>query len=251
MRLGLKFAYNGRKFYGYARQPELRTVEGELIKVLIKHGFIEGTKESVFRSASRTDKGVSALCNAIAFNTPSSKSQILKAFSNEFPDIVVYGIAVVDSDFNPRFAKYRHYRYYLDDVGLDFDKVIAAAACFTGEHDFSNFARVEEFKDPVRNIENIMITEIDGFLVCDFYAQTFLWQQIRRIIAVLEKIGIGKLEKEKIVEALTKPDKGVDYGLALAEPLILMDIIYDFEFESDKILLRKACEIEQNLLKEI
>ena len=40
MRIGLKFAYDGSKFHGYARQPNLRTIEGELIKALIKNGFI-------------------------------------------------------------------------------------------------------------------------------------------------------------------------------------------------------------------
>ena len=41
MRIALKFAYDGRNFHGYARQPQLKTVEGEIIKALIKHGFIE------------------------------------------------------------------------------------------------------------------------------------------------------------------------------------------------------------------
>ena len=45
MRIALKFAYDGEKFYGYARQPNLRTVEDELIKALVKNGLIEDTKE--------------------------------------------------------------------------------------------------------------------------------------------------------------------------------------------------------------
>ena len=114
MRIALKFAYDGEKFYGYARQPNLRTVEDELIKALVKNGLIEDTKESVFRSASRTDKHVSSFGNVISFNTNESKKNILHCFSDEFEDIVVYGINDAESDFNPRHAKYRNYVYYLN-----------------------------------------------------------------------------------------------------------------------------------------
>ena len=40
MRIALKFAYNGQNFYGYARQPNLRTVEGEIIDLLVETGYI-------------------------------------------------------------------------------------------------------------------------------------------------------------------------------------------------------------------
>ena len=41
MRLVIKFAYDGKKFHGYARQPNLKTVEGDLINNLIKQGIIK------------------------------------------------------------------------------------------------------------------------------------------------------------------------------------------------------------------
>lgn len=248
MRIAIKFAYDGKQYSGYARQPQLKTVEGEVIKTFIKHGFFEDTKESLFRSAGRTDKDVSALCNVVSFNTAVYKKQIMEELSDEFQDIIVYGIAEVESGFNPRYAKHRQYQYYLPIENLDVEKIITAAACFTGVHNFSNFARVEKFKDPVRTIDNIVITQKSDFLVFDFFAQTFIWQQIRRIISALERIGVGKLEKEQIVEALCNPDKKVDYGLAPAEPLILMDIVYDFEFEYNKILLEKLDVFEKRII---
>ena len=248
MRIALKFAYDGKKFNGYARQPQLKTVEGELLKCLIRNGFIEDTKESKFRSASRTDKSVSALANVVAFNSDSSKMQILNNLSNESESIIVYGIKDVDMEFNPRYAKLRHYRYYLNMDKLDIEKVITASACFTGQHNFSNFARVESFKDPVRSIDNILFTKNKDFLTIDFFAQTFLWHQIRRIISALIKIGNGKLEKQDIVESLANPEKIVDYGLVPAEPLILQDIIYDFEFEYDKNLVNQLNLFEKNLI---
>jgi len=248
MRLAVKFAYDGKEFHGYARQPQLKTVEGEMIKSLVKHGFIEDTKESFFRSSSRTDKNVSALCNVVAFNTNASKKHLLQTLSNDFSSILVYGVKDVDPRFNPRYAKLRQYRYYLQVADLNIEKIVSTSACFTGEHDFSNFARLESFKDPVRTIDNIIFTLEDAFLIIDFYAQTFLWHQIRRIISALIKVGSGKLEKNQIIDALNNPDVKVDFGLAPAEPLILKDIVYDFEFEYDRQQINKLKQLEKTII---
>jgi len=251
MRIALKFAYDGSKFYGYARQPNLKTVEEELIKALIKHGFIEDTKDSFLRSASRTDKYVSAFGNVVAFNTNSSKKTILQSLAEDFEDIVVFGANDVKSDFNPRYANYRNYCYYLNIKDLDVSKIISASSAFTGEHNFSNFARIEPFKDPVRIIDNIVFLESDSYLLINFYAQTFLWNQIRRIISALEKVGKGKLEKENIVEALCNPDKLFDFGLAPAKFLFLKDIVYDFDFKYSKKLLIKLEELKKRILSNL
>ena len=205
MRVALKFAYDGSKFYGYARQPQLRTVEGELIKGLIKHGIIEDTNESRFRSASRTDRGVSAICNVVAFDSNYSKLSILEKLSDEFTDIIVYAIKNVNHDFNPRYAKHRQYRYNLKITNHDIGKIITVSSCFTGQHDFTNFARVEEFRDPVRTIDNIIFNLQNNFLIIDIYAQTFLWNQVRRVISALEKVGLGKLEEaQEVLDAFAQ-----------------------------------------------
>jgi len=251
MRIAVKFAYDGSKFYGYARQPRLKTVEGEIIKTLFQHGIIEDTKKSRFRSASRTDKGVSALGNVVAFNTDFIRADILQKLNEDLTDIIVYGTACVDAEFYPRYAKRRSYRYYLKRKDLEIDKILSAAASFTGEHNFSNFARVEESKDPIRIIDNVVVAEKDDFLIVDFYAQTFLWHQIRRIISAVEKVGSGKLEEERIIEALCSPDKKVDFGLASAEPLILKDIVYDFDFEYDKNYLKTLNDLENRIAESL
>jgi len=40
----------------------------------------------------------------------------------------------------------------------------------------------------------------------------------------------------------------VDFGLAPAEPLILKDIIYDFDFEYDEKLFGKLSKLEDSIL---
>ena len=251
MRVAIKISYDGRLFHGFARQPKLKTVEGEIIKVLTKKGFIEDAVESRFRSASRTDKGVSAFGNVVAFNTNFQKEGVFQELKNELSDVIIYGIKEVDINFYPRYAKQRIYRYYLSNIDIDVDKILSVADVFTGEHDFSNFARVEEFRNPIRSIDNIVVVEQNNLLIIDFYAKTFLWNQIRRIVSALDKVGKGKLKKEHIVEALNKPNKKVDFGLATAEQLILKNVLYDFEFEYDNELKRKLSNLEKDIILSI
>jgi tRNA pseudouridine38-40 synthase len=249
MRIALKFAYDGRKFHGFACQPNLRTVEGDLLNALIKLNIISDVKKSCFRLGSRTDKGVSAIGNVVAFNTDNFNLKFLKVISESLVDIITYGFAKIHEDFNPRFANYRFYRYYLKNENFDIEKVLLASTLFIGEHNFSNFARVEPNKDPVRKIENIIFNFEKNFLIIDFYAETFLWNQIRRMISALIKVGIGKITYDQILNALNYPNVKVDFGLSSAEPLILKDIIYDFKFSYSKKLLEKVKNLENQFEK--
>jgi len=248
MRIALKFAYNGMKFQWYARQPKLKTVEGEIIDLLIQYNIIKNVKKSKFRSASRTDKGVSALGNVIAFDTNLTKNLVFKKIKNNKKDILFYGIKNVEPDFYPRYAKFRVYSYYLKKRDFDFDKIIDITSVFIGGHNFSNYAKLESDKNPIRKIENIILTKQDNYLIFDFYAQTFLWHQIRRIVSAIEKYGNEKLKKEQINEALNNPNKKVDFGLAPAEPLILKDVVYNFEFEYDKKQLNKLTYLKRDIV---
>jgi tRNA pseudouridine38-40 synthase len=249
MRVAIKFAYNGQRFDGYARQPGQTTVEGELINRLIECGCIENAKENCFRSASRTDKAVSALGNVIAFNTTMNETDILKKVNLEENDLVIYGVARVDADFYPRYAMLRIYRYYLSKKDIDSATIFSTASIFTGEHNFTNFARIEPGKNPTRTIDNIVLSHDDRFFILDFYAQTYLWNQIRRIISALQRVGLGKTTKEKIATALKNPTIRADFGLAPAEPLFLKDIIYDFKFHYDPIYKSKVKTLEKQIIR--
>jgi tRNA pseudouridine38-40 synthase len=251
MRIAIKLAYNGEKFYGFARQPKLKTVEGVLINKLKKNNVIINTKESIFRSASRTDKVVSSFGNVVAFNTILSQKEVLTKLSHKFDDVIIYAIGEVPLDFYPRYAKLRKYRYYLSTNGLETKNIIDAMSLFTGKHNFSNFARIEAGKNPVRIIENIVFENYENFFVIDFFAQTFLWNQIRRIVAAIVKFGEGKIEIDDIIEALEKPEKKVDFGVAPAKPLVLVDIFYDFDFYYDKKQVAKVNKLEKQIISEI
>ncbi len=251
MRYALKFGYNGIGFFGYVRQPNLKTVEGEIIKILTGKDIIVNVKQSFFRSASRTDKEVSSLGNVVSFNSNFNKDQILSSLSDVSEDIIFYGIKKVSDEFNPRYAKNRHYRYYLKDNNLDIESAISTLSIFAGEHDFSNFARVEKEKNPVRTIENIVYFFKEDYLVIDFFAPNFLWNQIRRIISASVKVGQYKIKKEDVKNALYKPDIPVDFNAAKASPLILKDIFYDFKFEVFSSQLSKVKKLENKIISNL
>jgi len=245
----VKFAYDGAHFSGYARQPGQRTVEQTVLDVLIKSKVLSDPASSRFRTASRTDRGVSALGNVCAFDTDSPKDKIFKLRKKDISsEILLYGIQVVEPWFYPRHAKRREYRYYLKKEGLNVDKVLPSAGLFTGEHNYQNFARIEPLKNPVRTIDNIVIAEIKDFLILDFYAQTFLWNQIRRIISALKKAGEGTLSQNAIRQALLHPEQRLDFQLAPAEPLILKDVVYDFSFEYVKDYKKTLRNLEDRIV---
>jgi tRNA pseudouridine38-40 synthase len=248
MRVALKFAYDGIDFSGYARQPGQKTIEEKLIRVLSEQGFIEDIKHSCFRTASRTDRGVSALGNVCAFDTEMSCKEISAKLPKDSSKIFIYGIQEVTPGFYPRHANRREYRYYLRRSDLDVDALLSAAGLFTGEHNFQNFARVEPLKDPVRTIDLIFIDVTDDFLVIDFSAQTYLWNQIRRVVSALQKVGSGALSLEKVRSALDHPEQKVDFQLAPAEPLFLKDVVYDFSFTYIKGYKKRLQELEQSVV---
>lgn len=251
MRVAIKFAYDGKNFSGYARQPGQRTIEQALLDLLIEQRIFQDTKLSCFRTASRTDKGVSALGNVCAFDTILSGDEVFSILTKEVSDIFIYGIQSVPADFYPRHAKRRQYRYYLRRENLEVDQVLSAAGLFTGEHNFQNFARVEPLKNPVRTIENIIVGENQDFFVLDFYAQTFLWNQIRRIVSAVKKIGAGSLSIESVRQALDHPEKKMDFQVAVSEPLILKDVMYDFSFMYVKNYKKKLLRFENSIVSSL
>ena len=119
-RTALKIAYVGTHFHGFQRQPNVRTVEEELIYHLRKLEYIDDLKDSRFRIAGRTDAGVHALGNVISFQ--SEKEVRINQINHSLPDdIQIIAQAPVRFGFKPRYAEMRWYRYILFEKDLDID----------------------------------------------------------------------------------------------------------------------------------
>lgn len=241
MRIALKIAYDGRRFYGFQRQPKLRTVEGEIIKALTKLGIIEDPRDANFKGASRTDRGVSAFGNVIAFNTSRPELTYPRILNHHLRDVWVLGRAQVPEDFHPRFwSRGKVYRYYLLDEGFDIEKMKSCAELFVGIHDFSNFARIEGNKNPIRKIDKVRVLPSGNVIVVEIKGESFLWEMVRRIVTALKLCGSDVLSIEEIKRML-KEKVGRKLPPAPPENLVLWEVKYDgVFFEKDPYAVEKV-----------
>lgn len=212
----LKFAYDGTKYYGFQRQPSVPTVEGKIIDVL-KSSNIATT----IKSASRTDRGVSALGNVILVDSEEAPNKVIGILNSKLKHIYFHSYS--ERDINPRHAKMRWYRYHLPDMGYDIDILREAATLFVGEHDFKNFTKVRS--NTTLTIDAIEVTKKSDYFIIDFFAQYYLWNLIRRIVGAITAYASGTCFGKEI---FSEPR---NFAIAPPEPLILMDVDYGFEFK--------------------
>jgi tRNA pseudouridine38-40 synthase len=150
----LDIEYDGSGFRGWARQPELRTVQG-----VLEAGLAQILREEIpLTVAGRTDTGVHALGQVASFDTEAPLPPDLARNLNGVtpPDVAVKRADVVGDGFNARFdARSRSYLYRVAtsqasspfEQGralwwphrVDREALDAAAAALVGTHDFTAF----------------------------------------------------------------------------------------------------------------
>ena len=156
--------YDGTEFAGFQVQPEARTVQGELEAALAR---LSGGIRQPVMGAGRTDAGVHATGQVIAFTYPGSLSAeaLTEALNGMLPpDVAIRDLRRAPAGFNPRYAaRYREYRYSIWNgprsplrertalwvrTELDVAAMARAATAFEGRHDFSAFGGADP--QPVR-----------------------------------------------------------------------------------------------------
>lgn len=225
MRIALKIAYDGTRFFGYARQPRLRTVEGEVLFALKMAKLIEDPRQARFEGASRTDRGVSALGNVIAFDSSRNPRAAAGAFNAKARDVLAWAGAVVPPDFRARSARTRWYRYLVDG-DLDPARLRRALVEFRGTHDLRNFVRGQA--PTVLRMDSLTVGRDPPFLAIDVRARRFAWNLVRRIASAAMAYERGDVDLRSL-RALVAARRAGDLGLAGPEPLTLMDVRYEVE----------------------
>ena len=95
MRYLMTFSYDGTNFYGYQKQPKLRTIEGELEDALT---FVNGGKGVIVHSSGRTDRKVHAINQKAHFDLDKEISLYkLKSALNTYTGKDIY---VKDKDLH-------------------------------------------------------------------------------------------------------------------------------------------------------
>jgi tRNA pseudouridine38-40 synthase len=159
VRLKLTVEYDGTDFRGWASQPELRTVEGEVRAAL---GSVFGNYDSL-TVAGRTDTGVHALGNVVSVDVDGGPpaERAAEALNTALPDdVAVLAAETAAPDFHARHsARSRSYRYRIwrrrapspFEHGrswwyprpVEEDRLADAADLLLGEHDFRAFTPTE------------------------------------------------------------------------------------------------------------
>ncbi len=225
MRVALKIAYVGTGYHGSQIQPDVATIEGELFNALKQLDIIKDQKTSRFSSSGRTDAGVHAREQVVAFDTDKQNLAIPRVINSRLPNSIwVWAHAVVTDDFDPRRkAVSRKYRYIMSGEQYDISRIRAASKILLGEHDFANFCTKEDNKATTRNVERIDV-RVNGTLTkIDIQANSFLWNMVRKIVTALTMVGSGVRDEDWLVQMLEPEfyEEGIEpspaYGLTLME----------------------------------
>ena len=249
MRVALKLAYIGTEFHGSQIQPNVETVEGELFKALRNLGIIESPKSANYTCAGRTDAGVHALEQVVAFDTDKPNLAIPRVINSELPPTIwAWAHAEVPLDFDARRdAVSRHYRYVMSGEEYNISRIREASKLLIGTHDFENFSRTDGEKSTIRTLERIN-ARVDGELTkIDVVGHSFLWNMVRKIVTALSMIGKGVRDNDWLLQMLN-PDiyeEGIEPAPAYGLTLMKVNYEEDLRWVDDNYSIRRAGEQNQ------
>jgi tRNA pseudouridine38-40 synthase len=216
--------YDGTNFHGLQFQSNVRTVAGELERVLSAL-FAEPIAIS---AAGRTDTGVHASGQVISFRTTRTfaRDRLALALNGNLPhDVSVRHAAVVDDGFSARFdAEARSYEYRIVNRPmpsalerrfahhvhrpLNLDLARQASAALLGQHDFVAFCGVlPERGGTVRQIHSIDITRNSDRVLLRLTGSGFLHRQVRITVGTLVEIAAGRRDPDDIPAILASKDR--------------------------------------------
>jgi tRNA pseudouridine38-40 synthase len=250
MNYRLLLEYDGTDFHGWQIQNELRTVQGELTRVL---SLLDG-RQVVVHGSGRTDAGVHAegqVAN-VQLQRQITPHKLRGAINGNLPgDVRVIFADTVPDDFHARYSARRKtyvyriahgqvispfwLRYALDEARpLDLSRMRWCARLFLGEHDWTAFSAAQSDTDSrVRTISSIEIE--DGWNArgrCHLIQMTvtadgFLRYMVRSIAGTLLAAARGEIDAETIARAIRAGDRNLAGPTAPARGLTLMSVGYD------------------------
>ena len=237
-------AYDGTKFEGFQRQASgRRTVQGELEQALQNIGW----QESSLRAAGRTDSGVHARGQVIAYqlvwkHPPEDLSMAINA--NLPHDVAVRKTMLAQKDFHPRHsAVSRRYRYslfidktrdplrerYAWRIGAeaDIELLNRAADMIVGKQDFGAFGSAPRPEGSTeREIFEAVWDQQGDELWFEIEANAFLYHMVRRLVSALLAIGNDKMELNDLLAAVQNPNQKWAGRLAPSHGLCLLSVKY-------------------------
>jgi len=235
----LQVAYEGSAFHGWAAQAGVRTVEETLRGAVLA---IDPRASSV-RGVSRTDAGVHAEGQMVAFDTERqipARGWVLGLNQHLPDDVAVRNARSIAPGYVPRFAasskRYR-YRVLVDPVRdpqwrarawrlSEIDPIAMAregdAAC--GTHDFAGLrAAADPRIDTVRTLSRVELAleadpRVIGVVV---EGNAFLYNMVRILVGTMADVARGRLPVGAVARAIASRDRTVAGTTAPAHGLVL------------------------------
>lgn len=239
----LDIEYDGSGFRGWARQPGLRTVQGELEGALA----VVLREEVALTVAGRTDTGVHALGQVASFETAAEVPGDLARHLNGVgpDDVAVTAAAVAPDGFDARRdATSRSYRYRLlarrapspfeqsralwwphrmDRGALD-----ACADALPGTHDFTAFTPTQT--DHVRFERDVLAAswQADGdVLAFRITADAFMRNMVRALVGTMLEVSSGRRTVENFTDLLGGASRSEAGDTAPPHGLYLESVSYE------------------------
>ena len=226
----MRFGYDGRPFYGWARQPGLRTIEGEIREGLRRRRIALDPDDPALDVASRTDRGVSARANALALHSALPAPALLRALNGLAPEIFFTAAAEVDERFRPRAARSRTYRYFEGAPVGPLAEYRRVASAVPGSIDVRSFGRgLASDRPVVRAIDRFDVRREGSGLRLDIEAPSFVWGMVRKLVAAVRDVVRGELPEPSFRAAL-RGERRLTLPMAEPEPLVLWEVSYDLRW---------------------
>lgn len=249
--LVIRIGYRGAGFAGFAEQPSVRTVAGELRRAL----------ETALRRpceltcAGRTDAGVHAIAQYVSVPVTEAElglpgERLMRSLVALTPDdLSVQAILRAPAGFSARFdAISRSYRYRIAASqarpvlawehswwyrgALDVDAMAEAARPLLGEHDFKSFCKASsaEGKPTSRYVGALDVGRVreagEELVAIDVTGNAFLHNMVRTIAGSLVEVGRGHRAPGWIEGVLAARDRAVAGPCAPAKGLTFVGVAY-------------------------
>ena len=241
MRYKLTISYDGAYFHGFQRQKDLISVQEEIEKALT----IIMKEPITINGSGRTDAGVHAKGQVIDFKTIQNVpcKNLIKIMNKRlYPHIYVIDAEVVDDNFHSRIYAVRKEYHYLVSINtfdplkanyitffhnrIDIEKMKKAMTYLVGEHDFRSFAKTQDDDNTIRTIESFELDVNDGILEFKIVGNGFMRNMVRIIVAVILRVGEGKLQVEDVRKILEAKSRSKAPWVAPAQGLYLWKVEY-------------------------